>query len=119
VKSLGADRVIDYTREDFTQKETKFDVVFDAVDKVPSGQSKKALKEGGIYLNVASSSDRIKKKDVIHLLSELKELIEKGKLKAVIDRCYSMEQIVEAHRYVDKGHKKGNVVIMVTQNEKT
>jgi NADPH:quinone reductase-like Zn-dependent oxidoreductase len=113
VESLGTDKVIDYTKEDFTQGNERYDVIFDAVDKIPAEKGKKSLKETGIYLNVDSSSDDIKKKDVVSLLKELKELVEAGKLKAVIDRSYPLEQIVEAHRYVDKGHKKGNVVIIV------
>ncbi len=112
VKSLGADKVIDYTKEDFPQDKEKYDVIFDAVDKMPDGY-KESLKKTGIYLNIDSSSDKIKTKDVLFLLEDLKEIIEAGKLKAVIDRRYPMEQIVEAHRYVEKGHKKGNVVITV------
>lgn len=113
VKSLGADRVIDYSRTDFTQSNEQYDVVFDAVNKISPEHSKKSLKSTGIYLNVETSSDNIKKKDVVFLLQELKQLVEMGKLKAVIDRRYPMEQIVEAHRYVETGHKKGNVVITV------
>ena len=112
VRSLGAGRVIDYTREDFTQSGETYDVIFDAVDKF-RGDYRAALKETGVYLNVDVSSDKIKTRDVPFLLRELKELVEAGKLKAVIDRRYPWEQIVEAHRYVDQGHKKGNVVITV------
>jgi NADPH:quinone reductase-like Zn-dependent oxidoreductase len=115
VRSLGADVVIDYTKEDFTQSGETYDVVFDAVDML-QGDYRKSLKETGIYLNVDKSSDEIKKEDVTFLLKELKELCEAGKVKAVIDRSYPMEQIVAAHRYVDKKHKKGNVVITVAQN---
>jgi NADPH:quinone reductase-like Zn-dependent oxidoreductase len=113
VKSLGADKVIDYTEEDFTKKSEKYDVIFDAVAKIPPKQAKKSLKKTGIYLNVHISSDKINTKDSISLLKDLKELIEAGKIKPVIDRTYPLEQMVEAHRYVDKGHKKGNVVITI------
>ena len=112
VRSLGAGRVIDYTREDFTQSGETYDVIFDAVDKF-RGDYRAALKETGVYLNVDVSSDKIKTRDVPFLLRELKELAEAGKLRAVIDRRYPWEQIVEAHRYVDQGHKKGNVIITV------
>jgi NADPH:quinone reductase-like Zn-dependent oxidoreductase len=115
VRSLGAEQVIDYTQEDFTQRSESYDVVFDAVGLIPPDQAKKTLRDAGTYLNVDTDSDRIKKKDVVSLLKELKELIEAGKLKAVIDKRYPLEQIVEAHRYVDKGHKKGNVVITVAR----
>ena len=107
--------MIDYTREDFTERNDTYDVVFDAVDMIPPDLAKKSLDKAGIYLNVDTDSDRIKKKDVVSLLEELKELIEAGELKAVIDRSYPLEKIVEAHRYVDKGHKKGNVVITVAR----
>ena len=111
VRSIGAAAVIDYTQEDFTASGQKYDVVFDAVDKLAADRGRKALKNGGVYLNVDKSSDKC------HLTAEdlvyLKELSEAGELKAVIDRSYPLEQIVEAHRYVDKGHKKGNVVITV------
>jgi NADPH:quinone reductase-like Zn-dependent oxidoreductase len=116
VESLGADRVIDYTQEDFTQSGETYDVIFDAVDKF-QGDYRIALKKTGIYLNVDAASDKIKTKDVPFLLRELKALIEVGKLKAVIDRRYPLEQIVEAHRYVDGGHKKGNVVITVAPEQ--
>lgn len=112
VKSLGAVRVIDYTRDDFTDDGPIYDVVFDAVAKVAPSHAKKALKKTGVYLNAHKHSDGSGKVRGAELLA-LKELIEAGKLKPVIDRVYPLEQIVEAHRYVDQGHKKGNVVITV------
>ena len=116
VKSLGADKVIDYKTTDFTDLDEKYDIIFDAVDLF-KGNYKKALKDTGIYLNVDKASDKIKKEHALPLLIELKEICEAGKLKAVIDRTYSLEQIVEAHRYVDTGRKKGNVVITVVHND--
>jgi NADPH:quinone reductase-like Zn-dependent oxidoreductase len=108
VRALGAGRVMDYAHEDFTQCGEIYDVVFDAVGKIAPAQAKKALKKTGIYLNVHTSSNGA---DRVENLTVLKELIETGKVRPVIDRCYPFEQIVEAHRYVDQGHKKGNVVI--------
>ena len=112
VKSLGADKVIDYTVEDFTQKDEMYDVIFDAVGKIARSQGKKPLNKNGIYLNVMTSLSGIKSS--IEDLIFLREIIEAGQLKSVIDRTYKFEEIVEAHRYVDKGHKKGNVAITVS-----
>jgi NADPH:quinone reductase-like Zn-dependent oxidoreductase len=107
IKSLGADKVIDYTQEDFTQSDETYNVIFDAVDKL-SSKGKESLKKTGIYLNVDKDSGGAKGAD---LIKEIKELIEQGSIKAVIDRRYPFEQIVEAHRYVETGRKKGHVVI--------
>ena len=112
VSSLGADRVIDYTKEDCTAGPDKYDVIFDAVSKLPRKKARKALKKKGRYLNVnrhSGSGKSITRDD----LKLIKKLIEEEKLKTVIDRTYHLDQIIEAHRYVQKGHKKGHVVIQV------
>jgi len=133
VTSLGADNVIDYTKEDFTQSGETYDIIFDAVGKSSFSRCKSSLKQRGIYLTTAPWltnllqtlwTSKIGSKKAIFAatgmrpssekvedLIFLKELIEAGKIKSVIDRSYPLEQIAEAHRYVDKGHKKGNVVI--------
>lgn len=108
VRSLGAHQVIDYTRQDFTRSGVFYDVIFDAVGKLAPAQGKQALKPGGVYINVHADSSGGEK---LSYLLILKELVEAGTLKPVIDRVYSLEQIIEAHRYVEQGHKKGNVVI--------
>ena len=111
VKSLGADKVIDYTREDLSKYGTNYDIVFDAVDKLPALRGKKLLADRGIYVKVGADND-VSIEDFYFL----KKLVEDGKLKPIIDRTYPLEQIVEAHRYVEQGHKKGHVVITVEHN---
>ncbi|MHC4807441.1 MAG: NAD(P)-dependent alcohol dehydrogenase [Planctomycetota bacterium] len=138
VKSLGADKVIDYTQEDFTKNGEAYDIIFDmVVGKTSFSRSKNSLKQNGLYLAVAGGlqdalqmlrTSVIGSKKVIFgggtaaerkdNLLIIKELIEAGQLKAVIDRQYPMEQIAEAHRYVETGHQKGNVVITLGDNGK-
>jgi NADPH:quinone reductase-like Zn-dependent oxidoreductase len=108
-KSLGATRVVDYTKEDFSASGERFDAIFDTVAKCPKPQRTRALAPGGAYVTIA----RLSTKQSMEELTFLKELIEAGRIKAVIDRCYPLEQMVEAHRYVEAGHKRGNVVITV------
>jgi len=108
VKSIGADKVIDYTEEDFTLKDDKYDAVYDAVMKLKFTRCKNILKKNGMFLN-NNNLPMIVEED----LSFLKDLIEKNQLKPIVDRIYSLDEIVEAHRYVDKGHKKGNVAITI------
>jgi NADPH:quinone reductase-like Zn-dependent oxidoreductase len=111
VKSIGADKVIDYTQEDFTQSGESYDIFFDAVAKTSSSQGKKVLRKNGVFRSVWDSVG----KESVEDLNFLRELVEAEKIKPVVDRTYQMEQIVEAHRYVDKGHKKGNVVITIRE----
>ncbi len=133
VQSIGADKVIDYTKEDFTKSGETYDVIFGTVGKIKFSQCKNSLKQNGIYLeNMLELKDmlrmiwtsiiggkKIKGGMAIESLENLNfflELIESGKLKPVIDRCYPLEQTAEAFKYVEKGHKKGNVVITVVHN---
>jgi NADPH:quinone reductase-like Zn-dependent oxidoreductase len=119
VKSLGAGQVLDYTRDDFTQRGKLYDVVFDAVARIPPAKARKALKPGGIYLNVHRDTHAQRDTPPLQEFLRLKELLEAGNVNPVIDRVYPLEQIVEAHRYVDQGHKKGNVAITVGHDIKT
>lgn len=130
VKSLGADTALDYTKEDFSAKPGAYDLVFVAVDQVPFATCLRALKANGTYVNVSAplrspemhwavltSGKHVvtgaRPNTTTEDLTVLKELIEAGKLRSVIDRRYPLEQVAEAHRYVDQGHKKGGVVINV------
>ena len=115
VKSLGADKVIDYTTEDFMEELELYDVIFDAVGKISKSKSEKSLTPNGKYISVHDKRGNQKVEDLIFL----KELAEAGKIKPVIDRTYPWEQIVEAHRYVDTWRKKGHVVITVKHTDKT
>jgi NADPH:quinone reductase-like Zn-dependent oxidoreductase len=112
VESLGADEVIDYTKEDFTDRGDRFDVIFDAVGKISSSHWRNVLTPSGRFTTIKKGMASGNKEDLLFL----KALVEAGELKSVIDRRYPMEQIIEAHRYVDQGHKKGNVVITVDHN---
>ncbi|MCM3257860.1 NAD(P)-dependent alcohol dehydrogenase [Paenibacillus lautus] len=110
VKTLGADLVVDYTTENFVNRNERYDVIFDAVGKISKARSSKVLAPNGTYVSVDGQGiAKVSTKD----LHFLKELMEKGKLKSVIDRCYPLEQIPEAHRYAETGRKKGNVAITV------
>lgn len=130
VKSLGADKVVDYTKEDFSNTDDTYDVVFEAVNKSSFSACTKVLKKDGTYINTTDvlpsfkmiGTSMISGKKLIlsknspetsEALNFLKELVEAGKLKVVIDRTYEFDEIVEAHRYVEKGHKRGNVVVIV------
>ena len=135
---MGADEVIDYTKEDFAKRGQTYDVIFDTVGKTSFSRSKGALKQRGIYLETfpgpaillqmlwtailgrkraifTASSFKYSGRELVFL----RELIEAGKIRSVIDRQYPLEETVEAHRYVEKGHKKGNVVITVAGSSKT
>ncbi len=109
VKSIGCDHLIDYHISDFTQAGEKYDVIFDAVEKLSRRSSKSALTENGVFLNIGSQG-----KEDVNELTELKDIIEKGALRAVIDRTYPLDKIVEAYQYADTWHKRGNVVITMS-----
>ena len=112
VKSLGADHVIDYTKEDFSSSKAQYDVIFDTLAKFQKSQYSKVLAPNGNFVTMA----KLDTKESMENLVFIKELIEAGEIKAFIDRCYPLEEMVEAHRYVDSGRKKGNVVISVEHN---
>ena len=140
VKSLGADKVIDYTKEDFTKTGQTYDIIFDTVGKRSFSRCKGSLTQKGIYLSpvlglplllqmlwtskignkkAQFSATGLRPVSVLQrLLKELKELVEAKKINSVIDRRFLLEQTAEAHRYVEKGHKKGNVVMTLEQNNK-
>lgn len=111
VKSLGADTVIDYTHEDLTSRGPLYDLIFDAVGKRKSSnmQFKKALAPNGVSISVDDGSPKLSVANLVLL----RELVETFKLRPVIDKRYRLEEMVEAHRYVDKGHKKGNVIVTI------
>lgn len=135
VRALGADKVIDYTKEDFTRMGLSFDIIFDAVGKVGFSQCKSSLRENGVFLEAGIGMGIIPQviwtsvaggkkakiaatglrppKERTKDLALLKKLLEEGKIKPVIDRRYPLEQIAQAHAYVEQGHKKGNVVVTV------
>jgi NADPH:quinone reductase-like Zn-dependent oxidoreductase len=130
VKSIGADKVIDYTKKDFTQNGEIYDIIFDAVNTISVSRSLKSLAKNGIMILSAAGMPEILRGIWISMTSKrkimtgvikhktadivfLKGLIETGKFKPVIDRAYPLEQIAEAHAYVEKGHKKGNVSINI------
>jgi NADPH:quinone reductase-like Zn-dependent oxidoreductase len=136
VKSLGADRAIDYTQEDFTKNGETYDIIVDTVGTAPFSRSKSSLKERGRLLMVLGGLPEMlqipwvlvtsNKKviagpaaEIVEDLRFLAKLAEAGEFKPIIDRCYPFEQIVEANRYVDTGRKKGNVVITLSEKNKT
>jgi len=108
VKSLGADYVIDYQNEDFNKKEERYNLIFDAIGKITKNQCKEALALNGRFVSVEGQGiAKVQTKDLLLL----KKLMEEGQIKSVIDRCYSLEQVPEAHEYVETGHKIGSVVV--------
>ena len=135
MKSLGASKVIDYTKEDFTKGGETYDLIFDILGKSSFSRCKSSLKQNGRYILVSFKmkqlfqmlwTSMIGSQKVICAIApgstadllSVKELLEAGKIKAIIDRRYRLEQTAEAHRYVEEGHKKGNVVITVGHDNK-
>ena len=114
VKSLGARTVIDYTHEDFAKRNERYDMIFDAVGKTSESKCRQALAPGGTFVSVMKGHAGESTEDLVFL----KGLVEEGKLRPVIDRCYPLEQAVEAHRYVEQGHKKGNVILKIGHSGK-
>lgn len=112
VRSIGADEVIDYTKEDFRKNGKTYDVVFDTVRKIKRSSCRKSVGKNGVFISTWSST-----KESNEDLILLKDLVEAGKVRPIIDRTYRLEEVVEAHRYVDKGHKRGNVIITVVGDD--
>ncbi|MGD1945884.1 MAG: NAD(P)-dependent alcohol dehydrogenase [Croceivirga sp.] len=112
LQSLGADAMLDYEKEDYTEKNQAFDIVFDAVGKTSKSRAKKVLKSNGIFLSVKSITAE---KTV--LLQEIVDLTLKGKIKPLIDQEFSLNQIIDAHRYVETGRKRGNVIIHIPNRD--
>ncbi|MFP4362498.1 MAG: NAD(P)-dependent alcohol dehydrogenase [Spirochaetia bacterium] len=108
VSSVGADRVIDYTKSDFTQEDRRYDIVFDAVGKVSKGECKGVLKKHGRFLSVNSPT-----KESLESIDFLKTLLAEGQIRTVIDSQVSLAEVAEAHRYVEEGHKTGNLSVLV------
>jgi NADPH:quinone reductase-like Zn-dependent oxidoreductase len=135
VKALGANKVIDYTRDDFTKNDETYDLIFDILCKSSFSRCKNSLKENGIYLLASFKMKQLfqmlwtsmigSRKVICALSSEsqkdlifIKELVEKGKIRSIIDKSYPLEQTAEAHRYVETGYKTGSVTITVEHNNK-
>ena len=108
MKSLGAGKMIDYTKEDYTQSGESYDIVFDTVIKINKSKSSKVLTRDGKFV---SAGDPIK--TTIEDMELISKLVEEGHIKPVMDRVYAFDQVVEGHRYVEQGHKKGNVVVVI------
>lgn len=139
LRDLGADHIIDYTTEDFTRRRSAYDVIFDTVGKVPFSKARRALTSDGVYLSpvlglgllfrmlwtgkfgrrkaMFSATGLLPHAELSNRLTEVKTLIEEGALKTIIDRRYGLDQIAEAHEYVQSGHKRGNVVLEIDHHD--